>query len=100
MRIDPIMKNLCEGAPGAVMSKSPGGGDSVSFADELISKVGEINRLQNKAEVTMEQSTIKGADNIHETMIQLAQADMGLGLLAKIRNKALDAYHEVMRMSF
>jgi len=100
MRIEPIIKNLCEGAPSAIMSNSPGGAGSVSFADELKSKVGEINRLQNEAEATMQQSSIKGAANIHETMIQLAQADMGLVLLAKVRNKVLDAYHEVMRMSF
>jgi flagellar hook-basal body complex protein FliE len=100
MGIDPIMKNLCEGAPGATMSKMSGETAPVSFAEELKSKVSEVNRLQNQAATNMEQATIKGATNIHETMIQLAQADMGLSLLAKVRNKALDAYHEVMRMSF
>jgi flagellar hook-basal body complex protein FliE len=33
-------------------------------------------------------------------MIQLEEANMGLLLLAKVRNKALDAYHEIMRMQF
>jgi flagellar hook-basal body complex protein FliE len=100
MRVDPIMKNLFEGAPSATMLKGPDGTGSASFADELKSKIGEVNRLQNEADTAMEQGSVKGATNIHETMIQLEQADMGLRLLAKVRNKALDAYHEVMRMSF
>jgi len=33
-------------------------------------------------------------------MIRLEEADMGLRMLAKVRNKALDAYHEVMHMQF
>ena len=32
MRIDPIMKNLCEGAPGVTMPKGPGGAESTSLS--------------------------------------------------------------------
>ena len=100
MRIDPIMKNLCEGATGVTMPKSPVGTDSTSFADQLKSKIGEVNQLQNDGDAAMAQGAVKGATNIHETMIQMEEANMSLLMLAKIRNKALDAYHEVMRMSF
>ena len=100
MRVDPIMKNLCEGAPGATMSKGSSGAESASFVDELKSKIGEVNNLQNDAEAAMAAATVKGATNIHETMIRLEEANMGLLMLAKVRNKAIDAYHEVMRMQF
>ena len=100
MPISPIMKNLYEGAPSAIMPKSPGGAESTSFADQLKAKIGEVNQLQNASDVKMEQGAVKGAANIHETMIHMEEANMGLLLLAKVRNKALDAYHEVMRMSF
>ena len=100
MRIDPIMKNLCEGAPGVTMPKGPGGAESTSFVDELKSKIGEVNQLQNESDAKMAQGAVKGASNIHETMIHMEEANMGLLLLAKVRNKAIDAYHEVMRMSF
>jgi flagellar hook-basal body complex protein FliE len=100
MRIDPIMKNLCEGAPGVTMPKGPSAEDSASFADQLKSKIGEVNQLQNQSDAKMQQGSIKGATNIHETMINLEEANMSLLMLAKIRNKALDAYREVMRMTF
>ncbi len=100
MKIDPVMKNLCEGAPGATMPKGPGGAESASFADQLKSKLGELNQLQNQADAAMATATVKGASNIHETMIHLEEANMGLLMLAKVRNKALDAYHEILRMQF
>ena len=100
MRIDPIMKNLCEGAPGVTMPKGPGGAEPASFADELKSKIGEVNLMQNQSNARMQQGSVKGATNIHETMIQMEEANMGLLMLAKVRNKAMDAYHEMMRMTF
>ncbi len=100
MRIDPIMKNLCEGAPGVTMPKGAGGAESASFVEELKSKIGEVNQLQIESDAKMKQGAVKGATNIHETMIHMEEANMGLLLLAKVRNKALDAYREVMRMSF
>jgi flagellar hook-basal body complex protein FliE len=100
MRIDPIMKNLCEGAPGATMPKIGDGAQSASFTDQLKSKIGELNQLQNDANSTAEAATVKGASNIHETMIHMEEANLGLLMMTRFRNKALDAYHEVMRMSF
>ena len=100
MRIDPIMKNLCEGAPGVTMPKGPSAEDSASFADQLKSKIGEVNQLQNQSDARMQQGAVKGASGIHETMIQMEEANMGLLLLAKVRNKAIDAYHEVLHMTF
>jgi flagellar hook-basal body complex protein FliE len=100
MSVNPIMKNLFEGAPGEIMSKGHEGTGSVSFADELKAKVGEVNQLLNGADAKMQQGAVKGASDIHETMIQMEQANMGLLLMSKVRNKAIDAYHEIMRMSF
>jgi flagellar hook-basal body complex protein FliE len=100
MRIDPIIQNLAESASGVQKPKDAGGVDSSSFADELKSKVGEVNQIQNQADQSMAESAVNGASNIHETMIRLEEADMGMRFLAKVRNKALDAYHEMMRMQF
>jgi flagellar hook-basal body complex protein FliE len=100
MRIDPIIRNLQESASGVQKSKGAVGADSSSFAEMLKSKVGEVNQIQNQADQAMAESSVNGASNIHETMIKLEEADMGMRFLAKVRNKALDAYHEMMRMQF
>jgi flagellar hook-basal body complex protein FliE len=100
MRIDPIIRNLQESASGVLKPKGAGGVDAGSFAEELKSKVGEVNQIQIQADQAMAESSVNGASNIHETMIKLEEADMGMRFLAKVRNKALDAYHEMMRMQF
>jgi flagellar hook-basal body complex protein FliE len=36
--------------------------------------------------------------NLHELMIAMEKADISLRLMVQVRNKAIDAYHEIMRM--
>ncbi len=71
-----------------------------SFAAELKDAVGQVNTLQNNAEEAMRNGAVRGAQNIHETMIVLQEAEIGLKMLMRVRDKALEAYHEVMRMQF
>ena len=39
------------------------------------------------------------SQDLHGTMVALEKADISLTLLVNVRNKLLDAYREVMRMS-
>lgn len=71
-----------------------------SFAAELKTAVGHVNTLQNNAEETMQNGALRGAENIHDTMIVLQEAEIGLKMLMRVRDKALEAYQEVMRMQF
>lgn len=43
---------------------------------------------------------LNGKKDIHETMINLQKSDISMRLLLTVRNKAVDAYREIMRMSF
>ncbi len=100
MRIDPLIRNLSGDASKVGMPKNSEAESQISFADVLKNKLGEVDQMQHQADEAMAESSVKGASNIHETMVRLEEADMGLRLMAKVRNKALDAYHEVMRMQF
>ena len=71
-----------------------------SFAEELKAKLYEADQFQHHADRAMEEGAVKGAENIHESMVKLEEADLSLRLVMKVRNKALDAYQEVMRMQF
>jgi len=73
---------------------------SSSFADMLQAKVKEVDQFQHKADATMDEGSVKGAEQIHESMIKLEEADLSLKLLVKTRNKAMEAYQEIMRMQF
>lgn len=65
-----------------------------SFGDLLHKAVG----MDGQADKAV-QSFVRGETPLHETMVSLAKADIGLRLLVNVRNKLLDAYREVMRMS-
>lgn len=39
------------------------------------------------------------SDNLHQYSIDIAKAQLSIDLLVELRNKALDSYSEIMRMS-
>ncbi|NLJ26611.1 MAG: flagellar hook-basal body complex protein FliE [Deltaproteobacteria bacterium] len=83
----------------APIQESPQG-PSGGFADMLKTKIMEVDRLQHAADDAMSEGAVNGATNIHETMIQLEEADLGMRMMLKVRDKALSAYQEIMRMQF
>lgn len=62
-----------------------------------------IIETANKAELTAKQDIVKVAtgdiDNLHEITINAAKAELAVQMLVQVRNKALDAYNEIMRIS-
>jgi flagellar hook-basal body complex protein FliE len=70
-----------------------------SFFDHLKDSVNEVNLMQKTADTKSTDLATGKNENIHETMLAVNQAELGFQLLVQIRNKALEAYQEVMRMS-
>lgn len=69
-----------------------------SFSDYLKDEVKELNQSQKIAEDSAADLASGKAESIHETMLKSTQAELNFNLFVQLRNKALDAYHEVMRM--
>ncbi len=98
MRVVPVSPRI-SGDLGKAIGSVPGN-PSGSFADALKSKLLEVDQLQSQSDKAMADGAVEGAKSIHETMIKVEEADISLRLLTKVRNKALDAYQEIMRMQF
>ena len=43
---------------------------------------------------------LNGKKDIHETMINLQKTDISMRLLLAVRNKAVEAYREIIHMNF
>ena len=69
----------------------------LKFAERLKSAVLEVNANQHIADDSVEE-VIQGRLGIHEGMMALSKASTTLKVLAQVRNKAMTAYNEVMRM--
>jgi flagellar hook-basal body complex protein FliE len=69
-----------------------------SFKEMLKSSIGEVNQLQIEADSSIEQLVAGNTKNLHETMIAMEKADISFRLMMEVRNKIIEAYHEIMRM--
>lgn len=69
------------------------------FGDYIRNAIKKVNEADREADRSVE-GLMMGETGIHETMISLQKADISLRLLLQVRNKAMDAYREVMRMQF
>ncbi len=69
-----------------------------SFGDVLGKALAGVDSLQRDADRSAEQVAL-GGGNLHETALALEKADTAMRLAVKVRNKIVDAYQEIMRMS-
>lgn len=68
------------------------------FGEVLRSALGEVNKLQLAADRQNELLAAGVAKDLHSVVIASEKASVALQLTLQIRNKALEAYQEIMRM--
>ncbi len=68
------------------------------FQEILKGAVMNVNQFQVEALRQMEALALGNVDDIHKPIIAAEKASLTLELLVQVRNKALDAYQEIMRM--
>jgi len=73
-------------------------GNGGSFSALLQRALDRVNGLQHDADAATRAFALGQAPSVHDTMIAMEKADVSLRLVTKVRNKAVDAYHEIMRM--
>jgi flagellar hook-basal body complex protein FliE len=80
-------------APGAAAKA----GES-SFSGELGKALEAVDKLQTDSD-QQARLVADGGGNLHEMAIAMEKADVSMRLALKVRNKVVDAYNEIMRMS-
>ncbi|MCP3891437.1 MAG: flagellar hook-basal body complex protein FliE [Desulfobulbaceae bacterium] len=71
---------------------------SRTFGELFQSMVGEVNESQLDGDQAIQNLQSGKAKHLHEVMIAVEEADVSLRMLVQMRNKALTAYEEIMRM--
>jgi len=71
---------------------------SNKFGEMLKTTIAEVNQAQISADRAAEQIVAGETKNLHGAMIKLEEADISLRLMVQMRNKAVEAYQEIMRM--
>lgn len=69
-----------------------------NFAELLGNTIGQVNKTTLEGDMAIRKLHSGKADNLHEVMIATAEADISIRMLVQMRNKALEAYNEIMRL--
>jgi len=75
-----------------------GVGSKRSFKEMLGNALSNVNNQQLKADRMSQEFAVGKSDNVHELMITLTEAKLALDLTIQVRNRAVEAYQEIMRM--
>lgn len=70
-----------------------------SFSDYLTEQVNHVNQVVATADQRVADVSTGRSQNLHEMMIALNKAELSMRMLTQVRNKAVEAYQELMRMS-
>ncbi|HEY0712692.1 MAG TPA: flagellar hook-basal body complex protein FliE [Polyangia bacterium] len=71
---------------------------SVGFGGQLSSAMQTLDNLHVEADQQAE-AIASGGGNLHEVALAFEKADVAMRLATKVRNKIVDAYNEIMKMS-
>ena len=99
--IGPNSGAIADKISGGISGKSIAGSDDsrgASFADTLKEAVGKVNELQQTADAKMQALAVGETTDIADVKIAAEKADIALRLMTSVRNKMIDAYHEIMKM--
>jgi flagellar hook-basal body complex protein FliE len=74
--------------------------NAAPFSDLLTDAVGDVNNLQDQASEAVRGLMTGSGVDVHQAMIATQKADMAFELALAVRNKAVQAYQQVMGMQF
>jgi flagellar hook-basal body complex protein FliE len=104
--VDPIAAMHLIASPDPVQLVSPGGLEAAGgtegikgggFGDLLRDKLGSVVALQGQAESAAQAVATGRSDDLSGATIAVEKASIAIELVSAIRNKAIEAYQDVMR---
>lgn len=72
--------------------------DGLSFKSIFSDAVNDYVNAENQVSRDITDLSTGESDDLHNLMINIQKSQLSLDLVIQLRNKALDAYNEIMRM--
>ena len=80
------------------LNKTPNKKSESSFKSIFSNALESYTQAENKVDEDIYKLSVGESDDLHNLMINTQKAELSLDLVLQLRNKALDAYNEIMRM--
>ena len=71
---------------------------TVGFGKLMEEMIGKVSDLQKDADKSIQSLATGQSKGLHEVMISVEKASISFQMLTQVRNKAVEAYQEIMRM--
>ena len=71
---------------------------NTTFSDLVLGGLGEVNMLQNRADLAVEKLMVGGEIGMAEVLTAVQKADIAFKMMMQIRNKLVQAYQEIQNM--
>ncbi|WP_243374363.1 flagellar hook-basal body complex protein FliE [Geotalea sp. SG265] len=84
--------------PAPAAKEKAGAAPVESFSTFLGEMVGKVNDLQQTADKSIQSLATGESQGLHEVMLAVEKASISFQFLTQVRNKAVEAYQEIMRM--
>jgi flagellar hook-basal body complex protein FliE len=81
------------------LEKGTKGVGEVPFADVFMNMVAAANTQSQQASSAAQALAAGRSDDIHGTMIEMSKAGIEMRLVSNVKNKIVDAFYELWRMS-
>jgi flagellar hook-basal body complex protein FliE len=72
--------------------------DGPDFKDVLMENIRQVNKLQQDAEMAIEDLQTRRRTDVGNVIAAKQKADMAFNMLLQVRNKLVDAYEEIKQM--
>ena len=82
----------------AIESKLAGGPAAPGFAGWLTHEIAQANDRMQALDRQVQDLALGKASNLHDVMISLEETRLSFQLMVQIRNRALEAYQDILRM--
>jgi flagellar hook-basal body complex protein FliE len=84
----------------SLVRSAPAAENTMPFGDLVKDAVGEVDSLQSQAQAAVTGLMTGTGVDVHTAMIATEKAGMAFELALSVRNKAVQAYQQVMSMQF
>ena len=81
------------------LNSGVGQGNPIPFKDMFIEAIDSVKQTDSDMQEAVVKAATGEIDDLHNLSIASSKASMALDLVIQLRNKSLDAYNEIMRMS-
>jgi flagellar hook-basal body complex protein FliE len=71
---------------------------SGAFMGWLSKEMNAVNQQIQNSDIQVQQLATGETDNLHQIMLSLEKAKLGLELVVQVRNKLLEGYQDILRM--